>query len=207
LAIVLVYFFLKAYRFTRVIYLLGLPVGFSFLASSYVFLGLSSFYESDVMVTEQFLWLRLITQNFGFAFVAFAYYFSSKAEGATRRSLFIISFASGMTLLLFFVAAILGPPFLELPSASVLDEYFRAGNLALLGYVIYYLVRRLESYHERIPGLWAPTAFSLMWLAQYSLLIWGIDASQTAFVFAHAARLGSLALFIRIYYASGRPRQ
>jgi hypothetical protein len=61
---------------------------------------------------------------------------SSKTERATKRSLFAISFASAVTLLLFLVAAILSPPFLEFPSVGVVDEYFRAGNLVLLMYII-----------------------------------------------------------------------
>lgn len=208
LALIVVYFFSKAYRLTRSLYLLGLPVGFSFLASSYVFLGMSLSYESDVAVSEQFLWLRLITQSYGFAFVAFTYYFSLRTERATKRFLGIISFASVVSILLFFGALVVAPPFLELPSVNVVDEFFRIVNLVFLGYIIYNLGKRLEQSREAISGLiWAPTAFSLLFLAQYSLLIWGIDGSQTAFVFAHAVRLASLTLFIRIYYSSGRARQ
>jgi hypothetical protein len=207
LALVLVYFFFKAYKFTRAIHLLGLPVGFSFLASSYIFLAVSLLYESDTAVSDQFMWLRLITQSYGFAFIAFTYYFSSKTERATKYLLFLVSAASALTVLLFLVASILAPPFLELPSISAVDECFRIGNLLLLGYVIYSLVKRLQISHVPISGLWAPTAFSLMWLAQYSSLIWGADASQTAFVLAHGARLASLALFIRIYWSSGGVEQ
>ncbi|MCP8304863.1 MAG: hypothetical protein H3Z50_05280 [archaeon] len=205
LALILVYFFFKAYRLTRSIYLLGLPVGFTFLASSYIFLGISLMYESDVAVSEPFLWLRLITQSLGFAFVAFTYYFSSKTERATKYFLSLVSLASAISILLFFGASFVAPPFLELPSVNVVDEFFRIGNLVFLGYVIYHLVKYLEMSHEAISGLiWAPSAFSLLWLAQYSLFIWGIDGSQIAFVFAHVARLASLILLIRIYYMSGR---
>jgi hypothetical protein len=207
LALVLAYLFLRAHRLIRSSYLLGLPTGFSLLAFSYVFLGASLVFESNVALSEQFLWLRLITQSYGFAFIAFTYYFSSKTERATKHFLSIISFASAITILLFFVALIVAPPFPELPSVNVVDECFRIGNLVFLGYVIYHVVKRLESSHEPISGLWAPTAFSLLWLGQYSSLIWEIDASETAFVFAHAARLASLALFIRIYYSSGRVRR
>ena len=208
LALILVYFFFKAYRFTRSIHLLGLPVGFSFLAFSYIFLGMSLLYENNVAVSESFLWLRLITQSFGFAFVAFTYYFSSKTERATKFFLGIISFASGISILLFLGALIIAPPFLELPCVNVVDECFRVANLVFLGYVICHLVKHLKPSHVAVSSLmWAPLAFSLLWLAQYSLLICGIDGSQTAFVVAHVARLASLTLLIRIYYWSGRARQ
>lgn len=207
LALILAYFFLRAYRLTRSIYLLGFPVGFSFLASSYVSLGMALLYQSEAAVSESFLWLRLITQTFGFAFIAFSYYFSSKAERATKYFLGTISFASLISIFLFLGALVVSPPFLKFPSVNVADEWFAIGNLVFLGYVIYHLVKHLDSSRVAIPGLvWAPSAFSLLWLAQYSLLIWGIDGSQTAFIFAHGARLTSLILFIRIYQLSGRAR-
>jgi hypothetical protein len=150
----------------------------------------------------------LITQSFGFAFVAFTYYFSSKTERATKFFLGIISFASGISILLFLGALIIAPPFLELPCVNVVDECFRVANLVFLGYVICHLVKHLKPSHVAVSSLmWAPLAFSLLWLAQYSLLICGIDGSQTAFVVAHVARLASLTLLIRIYYWSGRARQ
>jgi len=205
LALILVYFFFRTYRLTRSIYLLGLPFGFSFLAFSYVFLGMSLIYEKNVAISESFLWLRLITQSFGFAFVAFAYYFSSKSEKTTKYSFGLISLVSIISILLFFGALAVAPPCMELPSVNVTDEYFRVMNLFFLGYVIYYLVKHFEPSHRAISGLiWAPLAFSFLWLAQYSSLIWGIDGSQTAFVLAHVARLASLILFIRIYYLSRR---
>lgn len=209
LALFLVYFFFKAYRLTRSVFLLGLPVGFSFLSSSYIFLGMFLLYENNVAVSGSFMWLRLVTQSYGFAFIAFAYYFSSKTERVNLifRSFCAISLASAISLLLIFGALTVAPPFMGLPTVNVIEEYFRIGNLIFLGYIIYNLVKRLESAHETIPGLvWTPFAFSLFWLAQYSLLIWGIDGSQTAFVVAHGARLASLILFIYIYNSSVRAR-
>jgi thiol:disulfide interchange protein len=208
LASILVYFFIKAHRLVGAIYLFGLPIGFSFLASSYFFLGMSLLYENDATISNSFLWLRLITQSFGFAFIAFSYYFSSKTERTTKYFLGLITFSSAISILLVFVALVAAPPFLEIPSVNVLDEYFRITNLVFLGYVIYHLVKHVKPSNETISGLvWSPTAFSLMWLAQYSLLIWGIDGSQAAFILAHVARLGSLTLFILIYCQSGGARE
>ena len=205
LALVLVYLFFKAYRFTRYTYLLGLLVGFSLLASSYIFLGMFLFYGNNVAISESCLWLRLITQGYGYAFIAFAYYFSGKTEKTTKYFLGMISLFSAISVILFFVALIATPPFLEIPSIRVADECLRVANLIFLGYIICNLVKHFESSHRAISGLiWTPLAFSLLWLVQYSLLIWGIDGSQIAFVFAHMARLASLTLFIYIYHSSGR---
>jgi hypothetical protein len=204
LALVLVYLFFKAYRFTRSIYVLGLLVGFSLLASSYIFLGLVLFYENNVTISELFLWLRLIAQGYGYGFIAFAYYFSGKSAKTGRYFLGLISLFSAISVILFFGALIAAPPFLELPSIGVADECLRVANLIFLGYIICDLVKHFESSRKAISGLiWTPLAFSLLWLVQYSLLIWGIDGSQTAFIFAHIARLASLTLFIYIYHSSG----
>jgi len=205
LAFVLVYYFVRAYQLTRSLYLFGLPCGFLLLASSYVFLGVSLLYENNMAVSEMFLWLRLIMQSYGFAFIAFAYYFSSKTNEASERVLRMISLPSVVTIILVFGALYFTPPFLELPPASVADEWFKVLNLVFLGYVIWHLFRHLASPHKEAYGsVWAPLAFSVLALGQYSMLIWGIDGSQIAFIFAHIARLASLTLFIYIYHSSGR---
>jgi hypothetical protein len=205
LALVLVYLFFKAYRFTRSTYLLGLLIGFSFLASSYIFLGMFLFYGNNAAISESFLWLRLVTQGYGYAFIAFAYYFSGKSEKTTKYFLGLISLFSAISVILFFVALIVAPPFLELPSIGVVDECLRLACLIFLGYIICNLVKHLEQSRKVISGsVWTLLAFSFLWLVQYSLLIWGIDDGQTAFIFAHIARLASLTLFIYIYHSSGR---
>jgi hypothetical protein len=196
LALVVIYFFFKAYRLRRSVFLLGLPLGFSFLAASYVFLAMFLLYSNGF-----FLWLRLVAESYGFAFIAFSYYFSSNPERTAKYFLVLISVASFVSVLLLLGVLVVVPPFLTLPAVRTVGEAFRLANLVFLGYVIYYLVRKLESSREAISSLvWAPLAFSLLWLAQFSMLIWGVDGSQTAFVAAHAARLASLILFIRIYY-------
>jgi hypothetical protein len=199
LALALVYFFFKAYKATRSVYLLGLPIGFSFLACSYAFLGASLLYGGGTVIPEEFMWLRLITRSYGFAFVAFTYFFSSRTERTTKRFLSVISLVSAISLLFVLGILMMTPPFLELPPANIVDECFTIANLVFLGYVIYSVVKRLELARVPISGLWAPTAFSLLCLGQYSSLIWEIDGSQAAFAFAHGARIASLILLIRIY--------
>ncbi|MEM3578280.1 MAG: hypothetical protein QXX51_07535 [Candidatus Bathyarchaeia archaeon] len=205
LTLILVYFFFRVYRFTRHLYLLGLIVGFLLLASSYILLGVFLFYKTDVAISETVLWARLIVQGYGYAFIAFAYYFSGKSEKATMFYFVLISIFCLLSISLFFAILIVVPPFLELPSVMVADECFRVANLIFLGYVIYYVVKHFESSLKVISGLrWTVLAFSLLWLAQYSMLIWGVDGSQTAFALAHLARLVSLTLFIFIYRSSRR---
>jgi hypothetical protein len=207
LASIIIYLFVKAYRTIQATYLLGLPIGFSFLASSYLFLGISMLHEtSNPAISESFLWLRIATQSFGFIFIAFTYYFSSKDERTTKNLFIVISFASTVSVSLIMVGAALSAPFLGTSSVHVVDEILGAVNLAFIGYVIYHLSKRLKSLlKEKILGaIWTPFAFILLWLAQYSLLIWAIDGSQTAFALAHVATLSSLILLMHVYYLPGQ---
>jgi hypothetical protein len=209
LALVLVFSFLRAYLLERSLYLLGLPLGFFLLGLSYYFLGMHLAYENDAVVSERFFWLRLVTESVGLAFVALTYYLSSNREQFRRffsprtlkiLALFVAAFA--ILLLAGFLAGLFS--FLELPSAYAVDSGFAVVNLFLLGYVIYHLVRRLKSSSEGVSSsIWAPTAFSILWLGEYSLLIWRTDGSQTSFILAHVARLVSLVFIIRIYWLSG----
>jgi len=203
LGLMLVYFFSRAYRFRHFAHLFGLPFGFSFLASSYVFLGLYLLSRNDVVLSESFLWLRLIAQSYGFAFIAFTYYFSARAERTMRHFLGVISLVSVFPILLFLAALIVAPPFMGLPSVHVVDEVFMVGNLVFLGYVIFCLVKHLESSGEVTFDLvWTPFAFSVLWFGQYCMFIWEVDGSLTAFVSAHVARLVSLLLFMYVYHMS-----
>jgi uncharacterized membrane protein len=89
----------------------------------------------------------------------------------------------------------------------VAEEGFRIANLFFLVYVVSALVRNWQSSKQPISLLaWAPSAFSIFAVGQYSQLIYEIDGSQSAFIFAHVLRIASLILLIYIYYASGRIR-
>jgi hypothetical protein len=207
LAVVLVYIFLKAYRLTRSVYLLGLPFGFSFLAFSYLSLGASLLHKADSVFSEGFLWLYLVTQTFGFALIAFSYYFSKRTEERAKHVLEIVSLGSVTSILLILLGLYVAPPCLGLPSNDVAEEGFRIANLFFLVYVVYTLVRNWRSSKQPISLLaWAPSAFSIFAVGQYSQLIYEIDGSQSAFIFAHVLRIASLILLIHIYYASGRIR-
>lgn len=205
LAFVLVYFFFRAYRLTKLAYLLGLPFGFSFLGVSYISLGVSMIYERSSVSSIGSLWLYLVTQTYGFAFVTISYYFSRKMEEKAKHILKIVSLASAISIFLILLGLYLAPPSLGLPSNDVADEGFRIANLVFLVYVIYTLVKNWESSRRPISrSMWASSAFSLLAIGQYSQLIHDIDGSQTAFIFAHILRIASLLVLIYIYYVSGK---
>jgi hypothetical protein len=207
LALVLVFLFIRVYKLLRFSYLIGLPIGFSFLAFGYVSLALFLAFAENTLMMDFFLWLRLISQTYGFAFIAFSYHFFQKTEERTRFSLAIVSFASVVSVLFVFAALMVTPPFLELPDLSIVSGYFRVATLFLLSYTIYRIVRQFESSVVTRGLIWGPFAFWIFWLSEYSFLIWGIDGSQTAFVLAHVMRLLALIMFIAIYFVSGKTHE
>lgn len=207
LALFLFWAFFKAYRLKQSVFLMGVPVGFLLLSFSYFLLGMFFLYENNVSFSQLFMWLRLVTQSYGFAFVAFSYYFSSRAERAGFISNFfaLISILSGVTILSIFLALVATPLPIKLLSYDTVQVYFSIANLIFLGYIVLNLVKRLQFSHETTQGSsWVPAAFFLFWLGKFSLLIWAIEGSQTAFVFSHVCRFVALTLFIYIYFSSRR---
>jgi hypothetical protein len=205
LATALSYLFFKAYRLQRSVFLLGLPVGFLFLAVSNVFLGFFIANYGGFAISPTFLWTRLVTQTIGFAFIVFSYAFSNTAIDMTKKAFVGILLASTASVLLVLVAIFVAPPHFELPPVQVADEFFRIANLFFLGYIVYFLIRKLEMAASDVSKLVsAPMAFTILWIAQFSMFIWGTDRSLTAFVAGQVMQIVALALFLRIYILTSK---
>jgi hypothetical protein len=203
LALTLVYLFSKSYRLQRSVFLLGLPLGFFFLAISYVFLALS-IANRGVMAADSFMWLRLVTQTFGFVFISATYYFSSKPQKTTRFAFLAILTATTTIILILFALLFIAPP-IGLPSVSVINDFFGVANLVFVGYIIAFLIRKLELAGAGVSGLVsAPLAFTILWIAQLTILIWSIDGSLASLITANIARIVALTLFLRIYYLTSK---
>lgn len=203
LALALVYLFLNAYRVKHSYSLLGLPFGFLFLAvSSSFFLG--AYFAQNWALFGLFMWLRVVTQCCGFALIAFSYFSSHKPPKSNRRRFLVVLLWSFILVLCIFgLLAAIYP--IGLSSVFSANEIFTLANLALLTYITIFLIRRLELAKDRVSGLiTAPIAFALLWLGQFSFLIWDIDRSSVALDSSHVMRVIGLALFIRIYYLTGK---
>jgi hypothetical protein len=204
LAIVLSYLFLKAYRIQHSVFLLGLPVGFLFLALSSIFTGFFLVYGS-LAISSTFFWLRLLTRTIGFAFIVFSYAFSNSSIAMTKKAFVGILLTSIASVLLILLAILLVPPYLELPSVQTVDEYFRITNLFFLGYIIYFLIHKLETATGEVSKLVsAPIAFAILWISQFSTFIWGIDGSLVAFVAGQVMQVVAYAMFLRIYLLTSK---
>lgn len=195
LCFVLVWFMMKPYRFTGESRYLGLPLGFTFLGLSYLFMGCALFSDTLIFI-EDMKWLQLLTQAFAFAFLAVTYYFSKRPH-KRKRLRWQISFTALLVGLVVSYLIVFVPPAFVLPSYQIVDEYFRLVNILLVSYISIHALRS----HMRKPDpktLWFPLGYVLLVFSQYSSLVWSIDSSFTALVGAHVLRLTGLMVFLLV---------
>jgi len=197
LCFALVRFMMKPYEVLGESRYIGLPLGFGFLGTSYIFMGLALYFESFPFI-EEIKWLQLFTQAYAFAFLATTYYFSKKPYDRTRLWWNIayagLAFAAVISYLIAFE-----PPMFELPSYKTVDEYFRLFNTICLTYITIHTLRSHTSQPDP-KTIWIPLSYLLLGFSQYSLLIWSLDSSFSAFVGAHLLRLTSLLVFLFVAY-------
>ena len=197
LCFVLLRFMIKPYRTTGEGRYLGLPLGFGFLGVSYIFMGVSMYFDSLIFV-EDLRWLQLFTQAYAFSFLTATYYFSKKPAKHTRLW-WDITYAGLVFAAVVSYLVVFEPPMLGLPSYKTVDEYFRLFNLICLAYIS---VHTLKS-HVSQPDpktIWIPFSFLLLGFSQYSFLIWSIDSSFAALAGAHILRLAGLLVFLMVVY-------
>jgi hypothetical protein len=185
-----------------------MPFGFFFLLLSSFFLDvhLIALISQNVSpFSSSIMWVRVVTQTIGFVLVAFSYLFAGRFQNTTKRSYLVI--LSGMIALIFGAFIIL---FLANPSGLVsvysINEIFAMINLALLSYILLFLVRKLQLIKLKVSDLIiAPIAFLALWLGQFSFLVFSFaGGGNLALVGSQIARVVGLALFIQIYYQASK---
>ncbi len=199
LSVAFVYLFSKIYRIKHIRSLLGLPFGFLFLAISSFFFVMA-FFARDQFLFMDFMWLRVVSQTWAFAFIALSYFLSNITQESTKRN--VLSILSWSFVFLMAILGLLIVVFpVTLSSVYSANEVFTVVNLALLSYVILLLLNRLEHLDGPVFGLIsAPIAFSLLWFGQFSFLIWNLDGGSITLITSHLSRIIGLLLFIRLYY-------
>jgi hypothetical protein len=197
ISFVLVWFMTKPYRYTGERKYIGLPFGFSFLGASY-FIGLIGFFLESGSFLDVLRWVQLFTQSYAFVFLAVTYYFSKK-EKDTTLSWFAIAFAAILLAAVVSYTVILVAPLYDLPHFDTVDDYMRIFNMVFLSYIA---IHTLRSHATRPDAktIWIPLSYLLFDFGQYSLLIWSLDGSFTAFVGAHFLRLVALLVFLFVAY-------
>jgi len=201
LALGIAYLMLRSFRVTQRDYLLGFPIGFSFLALSYLFFAASTASPAVMEITR---WFELFSATYGFAFIGGTYFLRRKgATGPVSHWLFSLAFLAIVVVILVEVV----PPFGALPPYSVAAQIFLIVNLGLLGYIIFSLNQALKQYPHEVNFL-VQVGFILLAFGQYSVLLWTLDQGFWSLALANLFRVaGLVALLIEAASAvTGLPR-
>jgi predicted neutral ceramidase superfamily lipid hydrolase len=198
MTLVLVRFMIKPYRMTGESRFLGLPMGFTFLGVSNIFMAVSLL-PGESSLFGEFKWLQLYTGAYTFIFLAMTYRLSPKTRERRARLLM-----QGLTSLLFLVlilsiVVVFLPPALAFPSYKTADEYFRFFNMTL---ALYAAFRTFRSHVKKPKSetVLAPLGYALLALSQYFLLIWSLDSSFSALLGAYVIRIAGLLAFFIVSY-------
>jgi hypothetical protein len=179
------YLMLRSFRVTQREYLLGLPIGFSFLALSYLFFFVST---AVLAVKDIARWLDLFSTTFGFAFIGGTYLLR---RGGTRGQLSSWLFSIAVLGIVVVILVEVVPPFGAFPPYPVADEILRIINLGFLGYIIFSLNQSLkQSPHE--VNFFVEAGFIFLAFGQYSLLLWSLDQGFWSFALSNLFRLAGL---------------
>ena len=222
---IIAFYFFRSYKFSGFRYILGLPIGFAILGTSFVCEHLSLIYYSNYLLYHLFFWMQLSLQSEALALIALSYMLKNrvvrgKAGDATAdldlskaiihysmstkaRDLLIgilpmivISIPFMVTISTLFVQ-----PFLNNVELADLSFYTKIFDMIILGYVFKSTIVSLVK-GANIKLLYVPAAFGLLWLGQYSLMISYFDNDSIPFIGSIVARLAGLALFVyAIHYA------
>jgi hypothetical protein len=171
----------KSFRVMRRDYLLGFPIGFGFLAVSYVALGASFLVPA---VQQAARWAHLFLQTYGYAFLAGTYVL--KGMGVRRSaqwlfSLLMIAFIGG-------VLVVIIPPFLVLPPYQIAAQAFRVTNIIMLACIVLGLSEALRAEPLEF-SRFVFAGFIFLAISQYSLLLWALDGGFWSFALAQLLRL------------------
>jgi hypothetical protein len=204
LSLAMVYLFVKVYRLQNSVILLGLPFGFLFLALSYILLGIHLMYPVVDSFSSSLMWLRVITQSLGFTLIAASYFLSGKTKGITKHNFFTVALWSIISVLCVLGALLIINPS-GLASVYSFNELFTIANLALLSYIVFFIIRNLKLTTGAVPGLTiAAIAFVSIWIGQFSFLIWKLYGGRVFLVGSQVAPLIGLALFVVVYYLTSK---
>lgn len=200
-------YFFKSYRFSGFGYLLGLPVGFAFLGTSFVFEAASLLSRADPLLYPAFFWIQMSLQSEAFALIALSYYYrnSDSSQSGRRvrpRDVLVIMLPLAMVAIPFLVPTftLATEPYFDYADLADLSFYMRIFNMAVLAYIFKSTIASLVK-AANIKLLYVPAAFALLGLEQYSFVLAYFDNSVGAFIGSVAARMAGLALFAYIMHS------
>jgi hypothetical protein len=199
-------YFFKSYSFSGFGYLLGFPMGFAFLGLSYFFQYTGWAFAGDAVMYPAFFWMQIILQAEGITLIALSYHFKNRPisrddPAATAqyrpKHMLVVVLPVLMVAISFIIpsSAFVSSPYFNYPRLADLSFVMTVFNIAVLGYVFKSaLVSLVKAANAKL--LYAPAAFGLLSLEQYSLVLTYFDNSSVAFAGSLAVRVAGLMLLV-----------
>ena len=225
LCCIIAFYFFRSYKFSGFRYLLGLPMGFAVLGTSFVCEHLSLSYYTNHLLYHLFFWMQLSLQSEALALIALSYMLKKRVgwgkddyatidldlskvlihdNMSTKARDLLIGILPMIVILIPFmvtISALFVQPFLNYVELADLSFYMKIFDMIILGYVFKSTIVSLVK-GANIKLLYVPAAFALLWLGQYSLMINYFENDSIPFIGSIVARLAGLALFVyAIHYA------
>jgi len=201
LCFILVWFMAKPYRYTKQARYVGLPLAFGLLGASYFLSAIA--YAQLSFFPDDLFWVQLAVRAFAFVFLASTYRFPKKISETTSTSRLIWSVVStliALTIITLIMALIINPQF-NFSNYKVASSYVRIFNIICLTYVIINVLRNHMAKPES-STLLIPLGYILLAISQYSLILWALDSSMSAWWGALSLRWGGLAIFLYVSYVT-----
>ena len=195
---ILAWFMLKPYRYTRESRYLGLPLGFTFMGVSDIFLAIGV-----INPFETFRIVSLITRTFAFVFLTVTYFFSKKPSKNSQ----LIWNATLSLLIVFLITTsllLVSIPQFGIEAPTSLSVAFRIIDLLC---IIYISIQCLRSHIQKPEPttIWIPIGYIFFGISQYSLLIRAMESDYSfgfAFFGGLTARLIGIAIFLIVTYSA-----
>src|SRR2546427_5380309 len=226
LCCIIAFYFFRSYKFSGFRYLLGLPMGFAVLGTSFVCEHLSLIYYTNSLLYHLFFWIQLSLQSEALALIALSYMLKNRVGNngtdddatadlnlskvqihdsvSTKGRDLLIGILPMIVILIPFmvtISALFVQPFLNYVELADLSFYMKIFDMIILGYIFKSTIVSLIK-GANIKLLYVPAAFALLWLGQYSLMINYFDNDSIPFIGSIVARLAGLVLFVyAIHYA------
>jgi hypothetical protein len=192
---------IKPYEITGESRYIGLPLGFGFLGATYVLSAFAYYMDSPTPNTfdRNMFYIQLIARTFAFLFIAITYYFSKKP---TKNSQVLWKTTLTLLITLFIISfIIIGIPHIDIQTYDMTRNCLRVINLII---ILYICIHTFRSHIEKPDSttIWIPLGYICLAISQYSVLIWQLDESLTAFFGGAAFRLIFLSVILVISFAT-----
>jgi hypothetical protein len=197
ICLVLVRFMIKPYRLTGESRYLGLPLGFGALGLTYAISAF--FYWQPRLLGTATLYIQLVLRTFAFVFLSVTYYLSRKKVENTRIVWNVTLSLAIIALITVFILASI--PDVVFPSYANLNAYIRFFNLACIAYIC---IHTLRSHVEKPDPktILIPFGYLFLGISQFSIIIYALDGSMSAWWAALAIRWAGFAIFLIVAYRS-----